>query len=159
MKLLLCTRCGDMLALLVGEWTACRRCGTSRGMYTADGRYAVVDGPDALVACIGNASLESALEGHEDERYAEKGPRLKAWLAPPGEPTVGRPLKCPCDRKEPIVGSPLTGPVRCPCGNRNYDWTMDMHTVRLWGRSERAAADREPSAKDAPEGEEEGEGK
>lgn len=62
MKLIRCTYCNDVVALIPGRLRACA-CGRSRGRYRADGIAADIAGPCVALG-IDNESMNKALAGH-----------------------------------------------------------------------------------------------
>ena len=98
MKLLFCPKCWDVFKLKIGEIRMCE-CGSVKGKYTDDGRFARVNDKGISIA-IGNGSLLEAIEGMQslkdetndtaDRRSYQLAGNIKyAWVRPnfgPGNP-------------------------------------------------------------------------
>jgi hypothetical protein len=84
MKLLLCSGCHDVVALVTDERRACR-CGSSRGRYRDDGWAADVWGPQAVLLGLRNEYLPELVLGQgvaPGEEYATVG----LYAIPPWDP-------------------------------------------------------------------------
>jgi hypothetical protein len=90
MKLLLCTKCGDVRALRMTRWTRCH-CRQSRGRYRTE-IHAEVAGPRAMLLGFHNASLRAAVQLEAADRAAgiarDLGHVFEAFVIPFSSPHV-----------------------------------------------------------------------
>lgn len=90
MKLLLCTKCGDVRALRLIRWTRCH-CRKSRGRYSTN-IHAEVAGPRALLLGFHDASLRAAVSRELANRMAgiarDLGHVFEAFVIPHSSPPV-----------------------------------------------------------------------
>jgi hypothetical protein len=90
MKLLLCTKCGDVRALRPIRWTRCY-CRKSRGRYSTN-IHAEVAGPRALLLGFHNASLRAAVWRELADRKTgiarDLGHVFEAFVIPHASPHV-----------------------------------------------------------------------
>ncbi len=84
MKLLLCSGCHDVVALVTGERRACR-CGSSSGRYREDGWDADVWGPQAVLLGLRNEYVPKLVLG-QGVGLGEKYVSVGLYAIPPWDP-------------------------------------------------------------------------
>lgn len=89
MKLLHCTRCGDVFKL-ARKYKTCE-CGRSVGYYLDDGLNAEYGGQFAVLFGIANSTVQPAIDATlEKPREDGLGWRMEAFVIPDSAPTVKR---------------------------------------------------------------------
>lgn len=74
MKLLLCSKCDDVIKLTVGKWRRCE-CGQTSGRYLEDGDKAEVS-EGCIVLGINSTSLSEAVRHRNDDALRTISPSL-----------------------------------------------------------------------------------
>lgn len=85
MKLLVCARCGDVVALTPKRIRRCE-CGRTEGRYLEDGHHAEASG-DFVAIGLNSANLVAAVRMRHTDRWQV---RQEAWVIPPASATLSR---------------------------------------------------------------------